>query len=818
MLNHVWGDLRYAVRSLSRRRGFTVATIVTIALGVGLNMGIFSIINGVLFRDLPAPHAHELVSIYQTLEAPGLAGVAAPASLTTAEYEAIREGSSTLSGIVGLSEASAVLGGPAQQQTFGLLVTCDYFAVLEQPPAIGRALSESDCRPGADPVVVLSHGLWTSTFAADPTIVGRSIELDQRLFAVVGVAREDTYSGRFRAAFFAPISTEPLLSDEGRYGSDGNWLTLIGRRADGVGIDQVRAELAVIAAQFDLERPGRSASLSVEPAKPDVLPPFVRGPALGGATVLMTAFGLILIIACANVANLLLALGTARSREFGVRLSLGAGRTRLMLQLLTESVLLSIVGGVLGSLLAFWSFQALLTLAIPTVLPVGLPPLVVDASPDLRVLTVTLVLMLGTGILFGLAPALHASRTDLHSIMKQDSAGAGGSRRAGRLQGVLLGAQVALCMVLIIGAGLLLRGLHAAQTVDPRFDAGGVTVLSYDYAEDTGHRDDPAFWQRLREEIVALPGVEAAAYASREPLGDDFGYTAIRLPAEDDSELRSAVPNFVGAEYFSVVGLPVVRGRTFAEGDFASGASGTRAAIVSESTARNLWGDADPIGRTLVQRIGFGPEQVAQLRVVGVVGDGQVSSLGRIDPYYVYLPRRSSEKLLVRSRLGFAATAAAIREVVRKLDPGLPAPIYPLEANLDRWRGISGLTTMLAGALGAVALGLAAVGIYGVVAYFVGRRFREFGVRLALGARAASIYALTLQRTMRPVAVGAAIGVAGAVAASGILSSVLFGVSPLDPLGFGGAALFVLGIALAAGAWAARRAVRVDPVVTLRHE
>jgi putative ABC transport system permease protein len=816
MLNHVWGDLRYGIRSLARSRGFTVATIVTIALGVGLNTGIFSIINGVLFRDLPAPNARELVSIYQTLEAPGLAGVIAPASFTTGEYEAIRDGSSTLSGILGLSNpTSVVLGGGAQQQIGGLLVTCDYFAVLEQPPAIGRALTGSDCRRGADPVVVVSHELWTTTLAADPAIIGRSIELDRQLFTVVGVAREDTYGGRFRAAFFAPISVEPLVSDEGRYASADRWLTLIGRRADGVGIDQVRAELAVIAARFDLEQPERSASLSVERAKPNLLPPFVRGPALGGATVLMTAFGLILLIACANVANLLLARSTARSSEFGVRLSLGAGRRRLMLQLLTESVLLSIVGGVLGSLLAFWSFQALLTLAIPTILPVGLPPLAVDASPDLRVLTVTLVLTLGTGIGFGLVPALRASRTDLHSIMKQDSAGAGSSRGGSRLQGVLLGAQVALCMVLIIGAGLLLRGLYAAQTLDPRFDAGSVTVLSYDYAEDTGHRDDPAFWLRLREEIVALPGVEAAAYASREPLGDDFGYTAIRLPPEDDSELRSAVPNFVSSDYFSVVGLPVVRGRTFAEGDFASGAD---AAIVSESTARNLWGDADPIGRTLVQRVGFGPDQAVEHRIVGVVGDGQVSSLGRVDPYYVYLPRRSSEKLLVRSRLDFAATAAAIREVVRSLDPGLPAPLYPLEANLDRWRGISGLVTMLAGALGALALALAAVGIYGVVAYFVGRRFRELGIRLALGAHAASIYGLTLQRTMRPVAIGAVIGIAGAAAASGILSSVLFGVSPLDPLGLGGAALFVLGISLAAGAWAARRAAHVNPVVTLRHE
>lgn len=819
MLNNVSGDLRHALRSLGRTPAFSAAAIVTIALGVGLNTGIFSVINGVLFRDLPVPNAGELVSVYQTIEdVPGLQGasVTLPATFTTAEYETIRDDSSTLAGLLAHSDpVGALIGGDVQQQVPGLLVTCNYFGVLEQPPALGRALGENDCRPGADPVVVLGHELWTTRFEADPSVVGRTVELGQGFFTVVGVGREGTYSGRFRAAFFAPLSTESLLSGESRYTDDeSGWLTLIGRQSDGAGIDQVRAELAVIASRFEREAPGRPV-LTVERAKPDVLPPFVRGPAIGGAAVIMTAFGLILLIACANVANLLLARGTARAREFAVRLSLGASRARVIRQLLIESAVLAAAGGLLGSLLAIWSFQTLLALAIPTIVPVGLPALAIDASPDFRVLAVTLVLTLGTGFVFGLAPALRAARTDLHSVIKQDSAGSMGRRGGGRLQGTLLGAQVALSMVLIIGAGLLLRGLYSAQTIDPGFDADGVTVLSYDYVDDTGHDDDPEFWRRLRDEIVALPGVEAAAYAAREPLGDDFGYTPIRLPGEGDAELRSAVPNFVSADYFSVVGLPLVRGRTFADADFASGAA---AAIVSESTARNLWGDADPIGRTLVRRVGFGPDQVAELRIVGVVGDGQVSSLGRIDPYYLYLPRRASEKLLIRSRLDLATTAAAIRGVVRRLDPALPAPMNPLEANLERWQGISGIVTLLAGALGGLALALAAVGIYGVVSYFVGRRFREIGVRIALGARAASIYRLILASTMRPVVIGTVLGIAGAVATTGILSSVLFGVSPLDPLGVGGAALFVAGVALVAGTWAARRAARVDPAVTLRHD
>jgi putative ABC transport system permease protein len=368
-------------------------------------------------------------------------------------------------------------------------------------------------------------------------------------------------------------------------------------------------------------------------------------------------------------------------------------------------------------------------------------------------------------------------------------------------------------MALMIGAGLLLRGLHAAQTLDPGFASSDVTVLSYDYVDATGYEEDPAFWQRLMEDIRALPGVEGAAYALREPLGDDFVRTAVRLPTEGENELRIAEFNLVDPGYFSVVGLPIVLGRTFTDAELASDA---RVAIVSESTARNFWGGADPIGQTLLWRPAR--DQEVALRIVGVVEDAQVRTLGQIDPYYLYMPVRSSDKLLVKSSMDFASTASAIRTVVRALDPGLPAPLYPLEANLDRWRGISGLVTTLAASLGGLALVLAAVGIYGVVSYFVGRRFREIGIRMALGARASSVYRLILRRTIRPVAVGAAIGVAGAVAVSGVLSGVLFGVSPVDPLGLSGATLFVLGVAIASGAGAARRATRIDPMVTLRYD
>jgi predicted permease len=428
------------------------------------------------------------------------------------------------------------------------------------------------------------------------------------------------------------------------------------------------------------------------------------------------------------------------------------------------------------------------------------------------VFAITIVLIFGTGVLFGLVPALHSSKPDLHSVMKQDSPG-GGSRRGGRLQATFVGAQVALCMLLMIGAGLLLRGLHAAHTADPGFDYRSVTVLSYDYVSDTGHAPDSAFWPQLEREIAALPGVESTAYVVREPLGDDFVTAAVRLPGSVAGDERVAELNWVGAEYFSVLDLPLLQGRVFADSELGA-APGV--AIVSESTARNLWPGGDAIGRTLLWRPPRGEE--VELTVVGVARDAQVRSLGEIDPYYVYLPARVAEKLLIKSRADFATTAAAIRSVVRELDPGLPVPVYPLEANLERWRNVSGVVTTLAAALGVLALTLAAVGIYGVVSHFVGQRVREIGIRVALGAEAPKVLGLVLRRTLRPVVVGAVLGIAGGVAVSGVLSSMLFGVSPVDALGLVGAVLFVLCVALSSAGAVARRAARVDPMVALRYE
>jgi predicted permease len=390
------------------------------------------------------------------------------------------------------------------------------------------------------------------------------------------------------------------------------------------------------------------------------VPGDLRGPATGAAAVLLGAFGLILLIACANVANLLLARGTARVQEIGIRLSLGASRARVVRQLLAESVLISFVGGVLGSLLALWAFQSLVAFALPTAIhpEVPVPALELDFSADRRVLWYALALTVGTGFLSGLAPALTVSKPDLNSVIKQGAAN-GGGRRGSRLRGTLVGVQVALCMTLMIATGLLLRGLYSTYTIDPGFTAEGVAHLSF------GTDGVPAFLdRRFLEEVQAMPGVDGVAYASQTPLGESRSSVRLRLPGQGENEFRFAEIDAVTPSYFAVLELPIVRGRNFTEAESADSRreGGTRTVIVSESTARNFFGDDDPLGRTLLW-------EDTTLEVIGVAADARLGGLGEIDPYYVYVPRYERGEMLVRTQ-DLAATTAGLLALVQARDPG----------------------------------------------------------------------------------------------------------------------------------------------------
>jgi predicted permease len=820
MLSNLSNDIRYATRTFRRNPGFTAAAVVPIALGIGINTGIFSILDGLALRPLPARQANELVSVYQQFQGvPHRGSHGSDSMFSVPEYESYRDGTQTLAGLMGYSVPWKVtLGGESPLEVEGVLVTCSYFDVLGLRPAIGAGFTAANCdAPGAPPAVILGHDLWTHTFAADPDIVRKAITLNRQSFAVVGVAPEG-FDGLdiSRVTFFAPTSTQPALGPvaDAAFYRDANtsWLSLVGRRKQGTGIAQVRTELGIIANQIDHQQPGRTTTLTVAQAT-SLSHPEARRNILSAAAVVLAAFGLVLLIACANVANLLLARAAGRTKEIAVRLSMGASRGRLIQQLLTESVIIALTGGIAGSILASWSFQGLLAVVLSS-LPGSVPPLRIDAHPTSGVFWFAFGLTIVTGLVFGLAPALQASKQDLQTALKQDSAVSGRST-SGRLRGVLIGVQAAVCMVLLISAGLLMRGLHAAQTVDPGFDYRNVAVVSYDLRESGYDKTKASLFQRqLIERVGTLPGVDSIAQVGWTPLSPGRRASVFRLPGQKGHIIDV---NDVSPVFFSLMAIPIVRGRTFTADELTDA---SRAVIVTEATARRYWPGRDPIDQTFVWVMDRNQE--VPLVVVGVAKDAQVLSVGETESSYVYLPAtpraQNRLSLMVRSRTPFAGLAAGIRAAARDLDSGLAVRVSRLEENLDIWRTLSRLVASLAGSLSLLALVLASVGVYGVVSYVVSRRLREVGIRMMLGATARDVQTMILRQTMRPIVIGVVIGIGAAAAASQILTSVLFGISRFDPIAFIGAPLFLLGVAAAASLVPTRRAMQVDPMTTLRYE
>ena len=831
MLSNLWNDIRYALRTFGRSPAFAAAAVMPIALGIGINTGLFSILNSVVLRPLPTPESTELVSVHQEFRGVKERRVHGARSMfSVPEYRLYRDGSKMLSGVMAYSRSWTVtLGGDTPREIEGEMVSCNYFDVLRLRPVIGTGFTAANCdAPAAAPAVILSHALWTRAFAADPNIVSRSITLNGQTVGVVGVAPEG-FDGIdiTKAAFFAPTSFQALLLPDHNLYEDAHasWLTLIGRRVTGADMAQVRAELAVIAGQIDQQQPGRTTALIVAPATSLSLP-VARRDLLTVATVVLAAFGLVLLIACANVANLLLARASSRRQEIAVRLSVGATRGRLIQQLLTESTIIALAGGVAGSLLAWWSFQGLLAWLFSS-LPGTIPEMRIDAHPNLTVLWFALGLTAITALSFGLVPALQASKSDVYSAMKRDGSDAGGrigsrwrfraTTRGGWLRGMLVGIQVAVCMILLISASLLMRALYSAETTDPDFQYRNVAVVSVslqgqNYADDA---NAAAFQQRLLERVAVLPGVESFAQASKIPLSPGRHQTMFRMPGSD--QWHEVNVNTVSPSYFSLIAIPIIRGRTFTAAELDDP---SRAVIITEATARQYWPGDDPIGRTLVMSQGENRE--VTLEIVGVAKDAQVSQVAATDSNYLYLPATPSAqrglRLLVRSQLDFAALAAAVRSVTRELDAGLVVHVNRLEENLEFWRAGSRVVAGLSGSLSLLALVLASVGVYGVVSYVVSRRRREVGIRMTLGATARDVQSLFLRQTLRPVVIGAVIGIAAAAAASRILESVLFGISPYDPIAFIGAPFFLLTVAAAASILPTREALKVDPVVTLRYE
>ena len=811
-----WQDLRFAVRVLRKNPGFTAAAVLAIALGVGINVGIFSVLNGAALRLLPIPRAEQVVSIDQILHGQFKRNAHNGSSMFSySEYLDYRDHNHVFSGLLAYEPfVEATLGGGKMKELTGALATCNYFDVLREHPAEGRGFVESDCAaPGGNAVVVISDDLWRGTFASHPSLVGKRIILNRTAYTVVGIAPPGFRGTEpIPSSFWAPITMQKVLDPWSDRMADENlsWLAVLGRVQPGVMMEQVRADLNVIAGRIDLLHPGRSTSLAVRTAtffdrqeEREILTPVV--------SVIFAAFGLVLLVACANVANLLLARASVRQKEIALRLSIGASRWRLVQQLLTESLLLSLIGGTLGSLLAFWSFEAITRLIISH-LPHAVSTLTLNVAPDFRVLGYGLGLTFLTGIGFGLIPALQSSRQDLNTSLKEDGAHSGPGKRSGRfLRNALVGTQVAVCMILLLAAGLLLRGLYHAQTVDPGFEMKGVATMFLNLGQQ-GYDDTrgTAFMGRLRQRISELPGVIEVAQAECAPLSHDFSADAFTVPGR--VEKIGIEYNHVSPEYFSVVGVPIVRGRGFLPGE----THDSPGVVVTESTARRLWPDEDALAKTLRESDG------REYSVIGVARDAQVAHLGDVHTTYLYFPAGPQDNLrvyaLVRYAGDFPATAKGIRSVVQSLDADMPVDVTKLEDYLEVWRQPSRIVAALSGALGALALLLASIGVYGVVSYSVSRRVHEIGVRMALGADRTEVMKLVLEQAIGPVLIGGVVGVAACAAVSHVLSSMLFGLSAHDPIAFISVPLLLLIVAMVASYIPARRAMSVDPIVALRYE
>jgi predicted permease len=811
----VLSDLRYALRRLLAAPAFTAVAVLSLALGIGANTTIFSVVNALLLRPIPVAHPERLVTVH-AVDKDG-SGFHSFSYLDYADY---RDGTRTLSGLAASGFAVSTMGRGAEAEVVaGVLVTGNYFDVLGVRPVVGRAfLPEEDRTPEAHPVVVIGHSLWQRRFGGDPGVVGRTTVINAREFTVVGVMPA-TFTGHVigpRVDFWAPMMMQRALRPGGGLLSErgSSWLELIGRLAPGATRAQAVADLDAVARRIDATFPrgdDRTRRVNVLAAKP--LFPQARGAVTAFTALLMGVVGLVLLAACANLASLLLARAVTRQREIGVRVALGATRGRLVRQLLAESVLLALVGGAAGVLLAGWMTSLLLAFKPP--IPV---PLALDLSLDAPVLVFTLALSLATGVLFGLAPALAATRPDVAASIKEGDALAMPARR--RLRSTILAAQIAVSIVLLVGAGLFVRSLGNARRLDPGFATDRMLLATVDPAQ-VGY-DGPrrrAFVAALVARVAALPGVERASGAGGVPLGLDENATFMLVDGRvDDPRLARFTPGFnqVLPDYFATMGIALLQGREFTAADDSGAAP---VVVVNEAFARRAW----PGGSALGRRVRQGADEPWR-EVVGVVRDAKYTRLTEDPTPHVYFPYAQSGgrevALHVRTRAADPlALLPAVRREVQALDRNVPlVDVKSMEQHMRISLFPARVAGAVLGAFGLLALVLAAVGVYGVMAFAVGRRTREIGIRMALGASATAIARLVVRQELRPVAAGAALGLLAATPLARLVRGLLYGVAPGDPATFAGVALLLVLIAVAASWLPARRAALVVPLAALRRE
>ena len=804
-------DLRFSLRMFKKHPGLLAVVVLSLGLGIGVNTTMFSLINAVILRPLAAvEEPNSLVDLYTSSEGLEFGAV------SYRDYVDYRDRNQVFSGVISQGLVLISLSNSGQNEIVpGALVSGDYFSVLGVKPALGRGfLPDEDKSPGAVPVAVISHGLWKMRFASDPGLVGRNVTLNGRNFTVVGIAPAG-FSGSsvgVAPSIWVPMMMQAQMAPgEDRLNDRGwRWLEVTARLKPGVTREQAQAAMAPLISQLSQEYPTTNdgTELTIVPKGAGSEVRSILSPVL---TLLMVVVVLVLLIACFNIANLLLARATARQKEIGIRLAMGATRSRLIRQLLTESVLLALIGGVVGLLLAYGTTRLMQAFKPPTSYP-----LMFDLSLDGFVLGFTFLLSVLTGIIFGLVPAFQTTRPALVPVLKDESAFQGYSKF--RLRNILVIAQIAVSLVLLISAGLFIRSLRNARSTNHGFQTDNLLIASMDvglqgYEESKGRN----FYHQLLERIQRVPGVSAASLVQLVPLGGDtqqIGVTVEGYEAQRDEKM-SIDFNTVAPRYFETVGIPLLQGRDFSSQDRAETPG---VVIVNETFARRFWPGQTPLGK----RLSLGrPRRF--LEVIGVAKTANYNSL-REDPLpFLYLPVEqryvSGLTLYVRTTGDPANAISTVRREVQALEPDLP--IYRL-MTMNEHMGVAlveqRVAAVLLGVFGLLALVLASVGLYGVMAYSVSQRTRELGIRMALGARSGNILELVMRQGLLLTLIGLAIGLVLAFGLTRFLAAQLYGVGATDPLTFGLTALLLTCVAMLATFVPAWKAIRVNPVIALRNQ
>lgn len=800
-IDRIRQDARFAIRQFARNPAFTAVAVLTMAVAIGGNTAIFSVADSVLLKPLPYANGSRLLDLRERLDGGSMV-------VAAGNYDVWRHEASDFEALGAYAYQSYTLSDAgAPDLLLGYRASADYWKAMYIPPLLGRYFTADDDRPGAPHVVVLSAGLWRSTFAGDRAIVGRTITLDGEPYTVVGVASPDYAIDTHAPAFWVPMALTPV---DAQNHSD-HELAVVGLLRRGVSPQDGIRQLTSIETRLAHAYPHSyfDGGIVARPLQSSIV-----APARSLVVMLAGAVGFVLLIACVNVANLLLARGAARRTEVAIRGALGAGRRRIVGQLLIESLLLSLAGGVVGVLVAVPLVRFIVRSA-----PSGVPR-IQDATIDLRVLLFTLALSITCGLVFGLAPALRVSRLDLQRTLRDGSRGSATAVRDRFRAGLVVG-EIALALVLLDGAGLLLRSAVELQRVDPGFGTRNLLLSTLQLPRATYPSDTAAaaVLLRIRDGVASLPGVRSATLVSRAPIAA-FGANCAFFPdgSESASHARDANARVATDNFFETLGIRLVRGRMFDVGDVAGSAP---VVMINVSLARELYGSADPIGRRLTACTDPATGHAHWATVVGITSDIHAAGLGADPPDEVYYPLAQAPQramtLIVRGAVSVSSLVAPIQRVIASVDPTLPlSQTTTMQDVIDRSMTASRFIMTLFGLLGLTGLALATVGVYGVIAYFVAQRRQEFGVRMALGADSGRVLGLVVRHGLALAILGVVLGSIGSLWAARLVRSQLHGVSAHDPTTAAVVGATLVLVTVAASLVPARRATRVDPAICLR--